>query len=192
MHMQRIESVLERAIPWHENAFWPAVFIEGVLAAALGVWIVAHPGNTESLIIRLIGVYLLVSGVLGLVSDVRRLRDGLDMRFTAARHVGMAVVGAIALADPTIPRVIAWCCVLLGLVGLVLAFGVKDLGPARWGVLTLSALTLAFGVLLLWALATGTFLVAIFGLAVIVVGCLLVLRAVSMVRGAATRQTVRA
>jgi uncharacterized membrane protein HdeD (DUF308 family) len=181
--MQRIEALLERAIPWNKEAAWPVILIEGIVAVAIGLLIVIHPSGARDLIIRLIGVYLAVSAILGLVADWRRSREGKDSRYTIGRHGVMAIVGVTAAVNPHVTTLIAWGCILVGLVGLILILAVPDLGVARWGVLVASAVTLIFGFVLFWALATGTFLVAVVGLAVLLVGCLLVVYSIRIGRG---------
>jgi uncharacterized membrane protein HdeD (DUF308 family) len=181
--VDRIEAAAGRAIPWHRDAVWPVVLIEGVIAVGVGLAIVAHPSSTRDLIIRLVGVYLAVSGIIGLFGDWRRQRAGSDGRYTAVRHVLMIAVGVLAAYSPHLTSVVAWGCILVGLAGLILMLALPDLGNARWGVLVMSALSIVFGFVLFWALATGTFLIAIVGLALILAGCLLCVHAIRLARG---------
>jgi uncharacterized membrane protein HdeD (DUF308 family) len=181
--VDRLEAAAGRTIPWHRDAAWPIVLLEGVIAVSIGLAIVAHPGSTRDLIIRLIGVYLAVSGLIGLFADWRRQRAGTDGRYTGIRHILMVVVGALAAYDPHLTSLVAWGCIIVGLAGLVLMLAVPDLGNARWGVLVISAVSIVFGFLLFWALATGTFLIAVVGLALILAGFLLVVHAIRVARG---------
>lgn len=179
---ERVEAVIGRAIPWHRNAAWYIVLLEGIVAVAVGLWIVLHPSSARNDVIRLVGVYLAVTGLLGLVGDLRD-RDGGIERYAVLRHLLMMAVGVLAAVRPGVTSLIAWGAILVGLAGLLLLIVARDIGPARWGVLVVSAVFIVFGFLLFWALATGTFLFAVFGLALMLAGLLLVTYAVRIVRG---------
>lgn len=179
---ERVEALVGRAIPWHRNAAWYLVLLEGIVAVVVGLWIVLHPSSARNDVIRLVGVYLAVTGVLGFVGDLRE-REGGIQRYSVLRHVLMVAVGVLAAVRPGVTDLIAWGAILVGLAGLLLVIVARDMGAARWGVLVVSAVFLVFGFLLFWALATGTFLFAVFGLALMLAGLLLVAYAVRIVRG---------
>jgi uncharacterized membrane protein HdeD (DUF308 family) len=181
--MNALASLLDRAVPWNSRALWPIILIEGVVATLVGLLVVIHPSDTRDLIIRFAGVALVIGALIGLVSDWRTLRDHRSARYSIVRHGVMGVVGVVAAADPGITSVIAWGCILIGFAGLVLILAVPDLHEARWGILVASAVTIIFGVLLFWALATGAFVIAIAGLGLILTGFLLVVYAIRMARG---------
>jgi uncharacterized membrane protein HdeD (DUF308 family) len=162
---------------------WPIVLFEGVVTVGVGLAIVVHPSSTRDLIIRLIGIYLGVSGIIGLFADWRRQRAGSDGRYTAVRHLLMIAVGVLGAYDPHLTSVVAWGCIVVGLAGLIMMLALPDLGNARWGILVISAVSIVFGFVLFWALATGTFLIAIVGLALILAGCLLCVHAIRLARG---------
>jgi uncharacterized membrane protein HdeD (DUF308 family) len=181
--MNALASLLDRAVPWNSRALWPIVLIEGVIATLVGLLVVIHPADTRDLVIRFVGVALVIGALIGLVSDWRVLRDHRPARYSIIRHGVMGVVGVVAAADPAITSVIAWGCILIGFAGMVLILAVPDLQEARWGIMVASAVTIIFGVLLFWALATGTFVIAIAGLGLVLAGCLLVVYSIRIARG---------
>ncbi len=182
----RIEAVINRAIPWHKNAWWWLILLEGILAVCLGLWILLNAGRARDLVIVLLGAYLAITGVTGLVGDFRRWREKQSAAFPALRHLIMIVVGVVAVWNPHITWPIATGFLLIGIIGLVLSLALPDIGEARWGILVVSALSLVAGVAILWALATGTFLIGFLGLGVLAGGCLLIAWAVRMARGEST------
>jgi uncharacterized membrane protein HdeD (DUF308 family) len=158
------------------------VHLEGLIAAGLGLVIVLHTGDTRDLVIRVIGAYFVVTGALGVVSDVRAYRSGDDARLLAGRHVLMIALGLLAVVDPHLTTVIAWGCIVIGIVGVLLTLAVSSLGPGRWGILFVSALSIVFGFLLFLALSTTAFFIGMAGLVLILAGVLLAVYAVRLAR----------
>lgn len=171
---QRIEAVLERGVPWSPRAAWWLVTLEGLAALVIGLAIVLHPGNTRDVIVRLVGIYLVAAGLLGLVGDLRESYDDLDNRASLLRHGIMVIVGGAAVVYPKLPQLLAWGLVVAGIVGFISILAFRNMGEARLGVLALSGIFVVIGLGLTWALATGTFFIGIVGLAVVVSGCILI------------------
>jgi uncharacterized membrane protein HdeD (DUF308 family) len=171
---QRIGGALRRGIPWHEDASWWLLEIEGVAAVIVGLAVVLHPHATRDLIIRLMGLFLVVGGLILLYGDFRGWRAGEDRRERALRHLAIVIIGAAASLNPGLPEIIAYGFIILGIIGLIGVVAFPNMGESRWGVLVASAVALVTGVALVWALAAGTFFVGILGLAILLCGLLIV------------------
>src|SRR5437588_12037 len=180
---QRIGGALQRGIPWHDDASWWLLEIEGVAAVILGLVVVLHPHATRDVIIRLLGVALVVGALILLFGDIRGWRAGEDRRERALRHVAMLVIGVAAGVNPGLPEIIAYGFIILGIIGLIGVLAFPSMGETRWGVLVASAVALLTGVALAWALAAGTFFVGIIGLAILLCGLLIVAFGLRLHRG---------
>ena len=52
----------EQAVPW-----W-VILVEGIVAIAIGILILINPSNALQMFVRLLGVFFIVKGILGIVS----------------------------------------------------------------------------------------------------------------------------
>src|SRR5947209_3285711 len=130
---QRIEAVLERGVPWSSRAAWWLVTLEGLAALVIGLAIVLHPGTTRDVIVRIVGVYLVAAGFLGLIGDWRGSRENEDTRASLLRHIVMVVVGGAAIVDPKLHELLAWGPDVAGIVGLISILAFRNIGESPLG-----------------------------------------------------------
>ena len=102
---------------------WWALMIKGVLALGLGLSALIWPKLTIALLVQLIGVYALLDGITGLISNLRN-RD--LSQYLLPSLVSLAV-GAVLLFWPGMT--VKWLLIMLGI--LVLFHGVNLLIAGR-------------------------------------------------------------
>lgn len=164
-----------------KQVWWYAV-VRGAIAVVLGILVMANPTASVVFLVRLIGVFLLVDGVVGLVDGIRRRRapDGGGGLRVLGGVIGL-LAGLVLLVWPEVT--IGFLAILLGLwaiVGGILAalaaFGVRRVPGSGWGWgLFWGLVTLAFGVALVFSTGSTVAVLAwIIGLYAVLSGILLI------------------
>lgn len=161
---------------------WWLLLLRGLLAIAFGAMALAWPGPTAAALVLLLGAYLLVDGVFGVVDCVRhwsQLHDRwlwlLDALLSlAAGIVALLMPGLTALA---LLLVIAAWSVVAGVLRIALAIRLRKLIEGEWWMALGGLLSIVFGVLLfalpdagivslvwligIWALLLGAVFIAL-------------------------------
>jgi uncharacterized membrane protein HdeD (DUF308 family) len=168
-------SQLARQVWWYP-------VVRGVIAIVLGILVMANPTASVVFLVRLVGVFLIVDGVVAIVDGVRRRgapQGGGGFRIMAG-VIGL-LAGGLLVAWPE--ATIGFLAILLGLwaiVGGILAtlsaLGVRHVAGSGWGWgLFWGLVTLAFGVALVFSTgATVAVLAWIIGLYAVLSGVVLV------------------
>jgi uncharacterized membrane protein HdeD (DUF308 family) len=140
----------EKGFPW-----W-LVLLEGIVAAILGLFLLTAPGATLFVLIQVLGIFWLVGGLFRIVSIF------LDSSLWGWKLVGGVLgilAGIVVLQHPLWSSVLvpAIYLIILGIQGLisggvslVLAFS-----GGGWGVGILGALSIVFGLVLLFNVWIG-------------------------------------
>lgn len=81
------------------GGLWSWFLVRGLLAAALGLAVLARPSESLSALARLVGVYCLLDGAANLAAVVRGARSGT----TWASALGGVTAGAVLLFWPAVP-----------------------------------------------------------------------------------------
>ena len=121
---------------------WWLVLLEGIFAAIFGLLLLVAPGATLIFLVQVLGFYLLIEGILRLVSifidtSLWGLKLGIGILGLLAGIVVLNHPLLSALAIPTyIVYVIGFLAMFEGIVGLVHAFRGGGLGAGILGVLT--------------------------------------------------------
>src|SRR5215207_565561 len=140
----------EASLPW-----W-LVLLEGIAAAIIGLFLLTAPGATLFVLIQVLGIFWLVGGLFRIVSIF------LDTSLWGWKLIAGAlgiVAGIVVLQHPLWGSVLvpAIYVVILGIQGLVL--GVVNLVMAfrgeGWGIGILGALSIVFGLVLLFNVWIG-------------------------------------
>jgi uncharacterized membrane protein HdeD (DUF308 family) len=140
----------EASLPW-----W-LVLLEGIAAAIIGLFLLTAPGATLFVLIQVLGIFWLVGGLFRIVSIF------LDTSLWGWKLIAGAlgiVAGIVVLQHPVWSSVLvpAIYIIILGIQGLVLG-GVNLVMAYRgegWGIGILGALSIVFGLVLLFNVWIG-------------------------------------
>src|SRR5918995_1679798 len=130
---------------------WWLVLLEGIAAAIIGLFLLTSPGATLFVLIQVVAIFWLVGGLFRIISIF------LDSSLWGWKLVGGALgilAGIVVLQHPLWSTVLvpAIYVIILGIQGLVLG-GVSlvmALQGEGWGVGILGALSIVFGLVLLF------------------------------------------
>lgn len=149
-----------------KQVWWYPV-VRGLVAVVLGVILMAFPVETVVVLVRLVGAFLVIDGVVGLVDGLRErtaAAPGWGWR-VAAGAVGVLLGGALLIWPKASIAVLAailgaWA-VIGGLLAVVSALGIRRVPGSGWAWSALwGAATLAFGLVLLLAPLSGVAAIA--------------------------------
>lgn len=162
-----------RQIPW-----W-LVLVEGILAIALGAFLLVRPGVTFAVIVQVIAIYWLISGIfqiVGIFVDSSmwgwKLFAGIIGILAGLVLLGEPIFNAI-LFGLAVTWVMGFFGIVYGIIGIIQSFR-----GAGWGALIIGVLSIIFGILIL----SNTLLAAlslpwVFGILLIVEGILAIIAA---------------
>src|SRR5829696_5228753 len=140
----------ERGFPW-----W-LVLLEGIAAAIIGLFLLTAPGATLFVLIQVLGIFWLVGGLFRIISIF------LDSSLWGWKLIAGALgilAGIVVLQHPVWSSVLvpAIYIIILGIQGLILG-GVNLVMAFRgegWGIGILGALSIVFGLVLLFNVWIG-------------------------------------
>src|SRR5215218_2307720 len=135
---------------------WWLVLLEGIAAAIIGLFLLTAPGATLFVLVQVLGIFWLVGGLFRIVSIF------LDSSLWGWKLVGGVLgilAGIVVLQHPVWSSVLvpAIYVIILGIQGLVLG-GVNLVMAFRgegWGIGILGALSIVFGLVLLFNVWIG-------------------------------------
>jgi uncharacterized membrane protein HdeD (DUF308 family) len=135
---------------------WWLVLLEGIAAAIIGLFLLTAPGATLFVLIQVLGIFWLVGGLFRIVSIF------IDTSLWGWKLVGGVLgilAGIVVLQHPVWSSVLvpAIYVIILGIQGLVLG-GVNLVMAFRgegWGIGILGALSIVFGLVLLFNVWIG-------------------------------------
>ena len=135
---------------------WWLVLLEGIAAAIIGLFLLTAPGATLFVLVQVLGIFWLVGGIFRIVSIF------IDTTLWGWKLVGGVlgiVAGIVVLQHPLWSSVLvpAIYVIILGIQGLVLG-GVNLVMAFRgegWGIGILGALSIVFGLVLLFNVWIG-------------------------------------
>jgi len=173
---------------------WWMLGLRGVLAVAVGVFLLFFQARVFELMVVVFGVFALVAGVMALAAGARRLGHGERGVALVAEGVAGVVAGLLALVWPQLTAL-----TLLYIVGAwAMAIGVLQLGEAleigrhrslKWMLLSLGAFALLFGLaIVLTPQASAAGLSGLLGVFVLGFGMLQLAFAAELHRPAAQQQ----
>jgi uncharacterized membrane protein HdeD (DUF308 family) len=135
---------------------WWLVLLEGIVAAIIGLFLLTAPGATLFVLVQVLGIFWLVGGLLRIISIF------IDTSLWGWKLVGGVlgiVAGIVLLQHPLWSSVLvpAVYVIILGIQGLI--FGgvslVLAFSGGGWGAGILGALSLVFGLVLLFNVWIG-------------------------------------
>lgn len=200
---EHAQQVAVQGMPWSREAVWWVVFVEGILAILLGLYLIISPTTASARVAQLIGLYVLVTGGLGIY---RGLQVALDqgVAFQLMQGAIGVTVGLLTCIPPLFVTVkdnpaatllllfiLATGLTLQGLVGLWGVYRLRREGGR--GVVVLGALLrLLVGLLLFLQIVSGANYALVIGLAAIIVGAVLLLASLLLRRSQVSRASGQA
>lgn len=132
---------------------WWLLLLRGLLAIAFGAMALAWPGPTAAALVLLLGAYLAVDGVFGLLDCIRHWGLLHDRWLWLLEALLSLVAGTVALLVPGLTAlallmVIAAWSIAAGLLRIALAIRLRKLIEGEWRLALGGLLSIAFGILL--------------------------------------------
>ncbi|MGI8484736.1 MAG: hypothetical protein ACR2OU_10795 [Thermomicrobiales bacterium] len=184
------KNLVENSVPWRKGARWQSVGLQGVVLAAIGIYVLVDKSGAASAILQLIALALLVTSLLGVVGEIRS--GGTDIAVYSAFRAGIgATIGAMGTArwfwnyidDKALRLILGWGLIAYAVIFLVGVIAIRGRSGLQISGLVISALTIVLGVILLINdSATGSSTLALVGTVFVVFGLLLVVFAVYLHR----------
>lgn len=165
-----------------EDSFpWWMVLIEGILSLVIGVFLITEPGATTLVLVKVLGIYWLVVGILSIVRIFTKTTDAhwgwLLVWGVLGILAGLATLDHPFLATILVPTVLVIFMgvngIVMGIIALVEAFR-----GGGWGAGILGGLSILLGIVLLMAPLIGALVLPIvLGVLTIVGGVAAIVRA---------------
>lgn len=164
-----------------QQVWWYPV-VRGVIAVVLGVIVMANPASSVIFLVRVLGAFLIVDGIVTLVDALRRRRAaGGDSGWRLTGGVLGVVIGVVLLVWPSATLGIlaiilgAWA-VVAGIIATLGALSMRSVPGSGWGWgLFWGLVTLAFGCALIFSPRESVSVIAwIIGLYAVLSGIVLV------------------
>jgi uncharacterized membrane protein HdeD (DUF308 family) len=163
--VESTKAMTGRIIPWRDTTQWWVVVVEGAIAFLLGIYIIARPEQTSSVIVQIIGGYLLVTSLLAVYRLVTG--KGAEPPGSPARwiRVGIGVVvGLIAFAHPWLSTidtaaaatVLAIGLLIIAILGIYAIIRTHAEAGWRWNQMIEYGIYLLIGVLVFYHNWTAT------------------------------------
>jgi len=152
-HARERDYVMDAAHGMFQRAWW-AIAFRGLLAIVLGLLILTWPGQTLSILLAMLGVYLFLDGVFALVATFHAARDERSwwpylLEGLLSIGVGILVFARPAAAALALLLLIAIRCVVAGAVEISSATALKRAtGSSQWALWIGGLASILFGVLL--------------------------------------------
>jgi hypothetical protein len=132
---QNLQRLARRAAPWRPGLAWWVAALQGLVAAALGLWILFAERSAGRAAILLLAVWVGVMVLLEVAGAVRRRGepDALVVASAGAGLVGGLVVvlqPALESVDEPAARVVLGIALVVSAIGIVLAAALRS-APAR-------------------------------------------------------------
>ena len=187
---EQTKAMLTQSAPWRRGVAWPIILVDGVVALAIGIYILAQSDEASDVVRQLIAAILLVNGLLSILAGFRQPQASaapcLILRGGIAATVGMIVsLEPISdYIDPDASRVIlALGGLAYGLFGLVQVVAVREeAGRLRIGPLLTSGIWILLAILFFTGDETDDTRLNLFGIVAVVLGLLLLAYAFHLYR----------
>jgi uncharacterized membrane protein HdeD (DUF308 family) len=190
------DFVMDAAHGMFQRAWW-AIAFRGLLAIVLGLLILTWPGETLSILLAMLGIYLFLDGVFALVATFHAARDERSwwpylLEGLLSIGVGILVFARPAAAALGLLLLIAIRCVVAGAVEISSATALKRAtGTTHWALWLGGLASILFGILLVVRPFAGIqALIWLAGIYCIVFGIMATITAFR-VRGAVERTAAR-
>jgi uncharacterized membrane protein HdeD (DUF308 family) len=152
----RAKGLMSSGLPWSREARWQIIAFEAVVLIGVGAFMLIDNDAAGEVVLQLIGVVLLIACLMLAAGTLRNSEARLGV-FDAFRSGVGAAVGMIATAswwsdyigNPAVRMILGWGLVaysLLHIVGMIVVRGRESLRPS---VISIVALALVLGLLLL-------------------------------------------
>lgn len=148
------KSVEELGIPW-----W-AILVQGIVSLIIGLFLITAPGTTTIVLVRVLGYFWLISGILSIVRIFTKERDvpwgWLLFWGILGILAGFSVLDHPLWSSIMIPMVLVIFMgvdgIMIGIISLIEAFR----GNGGWAAGILGVLSILFGILLLTSPLTAS------------------------------------
>jgi uncharacterized membrane protein HdeD (DUF308 family) len=160
---------------------WWTLALRGIVAVVFGLAALAWPGITLTILVILLGAYLLVDGVFALIAAFKDRREHRQWWVVLLEAAASIAAGALTLAWPGLTElallylVAAWA-VITGIFEIVAAIRLREEIKGEWLLALSGILSVLFGLILAIQPGAGALaLVWIIALYAIIFGALLIM-----------------
>jgi uncharacterized membrane protein HdeD (DUF308 family) len=158
---------------------WWIFLMEGVLGIIFGLLLLIWPGPTTGVIIVLVGLFALLTGIVGVFAAIGAAGNGQPWGWKLATAllgilVGLAIMRWPGATAVVILYLIAFWLILGGIVGIVESIAAHRTFSHAWLLLLSSVVAILFGIAMFaWPKVSLTLVVSLIGLYAIVQGIVL-------------------
>ncbi len=169
---------------------WWIVFLEGILAAGLGILVYVHPSGTFTAFLVVLGWFWILEGILGLIGLIAGLHVASKWWIGLLWGLLSILAGLFVLNQPLISVYIARRLLVYTVAFMLLVNGVTSVASAnrwsedrhsKWGITILALLFIILGIILLFTPYLSFYIIMmlmgascfIFGLVMIVYSALM-------------------
>jgi uncharacterized membrane protein HdeD (DUF308 family) len=186
---EQAKQLVTSTAPWKRGVPWPIILIEGIIAIAIGIYMLADPSDARSKVLQLIGLILLINGVLEIFAGFGN-EDAKGSPYRILRGTIAATVGLIITLEPIWDYldneaerwILALGMIAVGLVGLAIVAISRDEGGLRIGPLITNLIFIVIAILLFTGDETNDARMNIIGITFLVLGVLLSLYSLYLYR----------
>lgn len=151
---------------------WWSVFLEGIIAIVIGIFLLYEPIATTILLIQLLAIFWLAEGIVAVIGALIFTKDG---KWKLLSGILSIIAGVVILMYPIISPYIVLKFLVIFIGALAIANGAVVLASAfkggGWGTGILGALSIILGLLLLTNSLAGVLILPwIFGFFLIIGG----------------------
>lgn len=171
--MRAVEASLKRL---SEN--WWLLLLQGVVSVIFGILMLIRPGATLAVLIAILGWFVLINGVISIISAIGSAADHRPWGWRFAGGILGVLVGLIILRWPgetalTVLLFVGYWAILVGLMELVGSVADHAMLPHAWLVALEGVVTILFGIaMVVWPVPGLLTLALLIGIYAIVHGLL--------------------
>ncbi len=153
-------KVTDAMKPWRKEAPWWVQAIEALVALGLGVYVLTQPSQASRVLSTLLAIFLLVDGLLSLVSGLR----GRGKTFGSIR-AGVGILAGVALllmpvfgfGDKTVTGWLLGLALIIGGGAGLLSRLFESPRPISWIGVLITVLMMAIGAVYLYSVIQATY-----------------------------------
>ncbi len=179
---EQAKQLVTSTAPWRRGVPWPIILVEGIIAVAIGIFMLADPSDARSKVLQLIGLILLINGALEVFAGFRN-EELKGSPYRILRGTIAATVGLIITLEPISDYldddaerwILGLGMLAVGLVGLAIVAITRDEGGLRIGPLITNLLFILIAILLFTGDEENDSRMKLIGVLFLVLGALLCL-----------------
>ena len=155
-----MQATLTPSVAGKLQNYWWLFLLRGLLGIALGVFALMFPAAALGVVVILIGAYLIVDGVIAIFKAIQILRSDPHWWVLLLEGILGVAVGLVIFASPglsivTLSLLVGFWAIFSGISAVGASLRVHTHVPGEWLYLVFGIISLIFGIMVVFAPATG-------------------------------------